>query len=80
MGFSLPMDRWMRGPLANLCDQGVARLLAANIVSEQAVESLRRRFNAGELHWTRWWSFVVLGHYLARFHSASGDAFPSVDA
>jgi len=80
MGFSLPMDRWMRGPLANLCDQGVARLLAANIVSEQAVESLRRRFNAGELHWTRWWSFVVLGHYLARFHSASGYAFPSVDA
>lgn len=73
MGFSLPMDRWMRGPLADLCSEGVARLQTLNLVSAPAVELLGRRFAAGAVHWTRWWSLVVLGHYLARCPAAAED-------
>lgn len=69
MGFTLPMDRWMRGPLAAMCRDGVNRLKQANVVSADGVDALECRFAAGRLHWTRWWSFVVLGHYLARFRT-----------
>lgn len=74
MGFSLPMDTWMRGPLASLCREGIEKLLANGFLDAGAVGAMGERFAARRLHWTRWWSFVVLGHYVGRTQNASRTA------
>lgn len=66
MGFALPMDAWMRGPLRGFVRAGIEEVTAAGIIDRGFVATLGRGFDAGRLHWTRWWSMVVLGHYLAR--------------
>lgn len=65
-GFELPMDRWLRGPLAGFVDEGARRLNKWIPELEQSVEVQRKAFAERRIHWTRWWSFVVLGHWMER--------------
>jgi asparagine synthase (glutamine-hydrolysing) len=71
MGFALPMDAWMRGPLRDLVAMGLREATSRCGLRVRAVESLNEQFERRKLHWTRMWSLAVLGHYLNR---VSGEA------
>lgn len=66
MGFALPMDEWMRGPLRGFVEDGLRRLAEEGCLKPAFIDSARARFEARRLHWTRLWALVVLGRYLAR--------------
>jgi len=61
-GFILPMDDWMRGPLREFSREGLES--AKRRLDPKWVDGVARRFERGELHWTRLWQLVVLGHYI----------------
>lgn len=61
-GFVLPMDDWMRGPLREFSREGLES--AKKRLDPKWVDGVARRFERGELHWTRLWQIVVLGHYM----------------
>jgi asparagine synthase (glutamine-hydrolysing) len=63
-GFVLPMEDWMRGPLADFCRQGLGAVKER--LRAGFVERAFAQFQARRLHWTRVWQLVVLGHYLEK--------------
>jgi asparagine synthase (glutamine-hydrolysing) len=66
MGFALPMDAWMRGPLKAFKLAGLEEVERLSILAPGAVTWLRSEFEDHKIHWTRIWSLVVLGHYLKK--------------
>jgi len=66
MGFALPMDAWMRGPLKAFKNAGLDEVERLALLAPGAVEWIRGEFEDGKVHWTRLWSLVVLGHYLKK--------------
>ena len=66
MGFVLPMDLWMRGPLETFSDAGLAEVERLAVLAPGTIPRIRKQFLDGKLHWTRIWSLVVLGHYLKK--------------
>ena len=78
MGFTLPMDVWMRGPLKEFKAAGLREMESLGLIAPEAVERLRTRFYKGELHWTRLWSLVVMGHYLKKAGNTAGFAAAEV--
>ena len=65
-GFDLPMKTWMLGPLASFVAEGLRETVALNLLPERFVDESRVTFERGQLHWTRLWSIVVLGHFAKR--------------
>lgn len=65
-GFALPMDAWMRGPLRQLCLGRLESLQQADWVDSAWIKSQWQCFDAGQIHWTRVWSLVVLGEFARR--------------
>jgi len=65
-GFTLPMDRWMRGPLSGFVTQGLSALRDSALLPAVDLPRLEQRFRAGALPWARLWQFVVLGHWVKR--------------
>jgi asparagine synthase (glutamine-hydrolysing) len=57
MGFTFPMDRWLRNNLAPM--QEIAR--HSDALDSRETASLFQAFAAGRLHWSRAWAMVVLG-------------------
>jgi asparagine synthase (glutamine-hydrolysing) len=72
MGFSLPMDQWMRGPLKSFTESGLKEVEKRALLAAGAIPRLQGQFDEHKLHWTRIWSLVVLGPYLAKFADAVG--------
>jgi len=64
MGFGLPMQAWIRGPLASFTAEGVEHVRARGIIKPDYLAKLTNEFRSGAAHWTRLWSVAVLGHYL----------------
>ncbi len=73
MGFALPMDDWIRGPLAEFSAEGLRLAEAAGLLPRAALDDLQRDFRVRALHWTRLWSVVVLGHYVSRRNQPKKD-------
>ena len=69
-GFALPMQKWMKGPLAPFVQDGLREVVLRQLLPEDFVADAQRRFGDGRLHWTRLWSMVVLGHFVRRTESA----------
>jgi asparagine synthase (glutamine-hydrolysing) len=65
-GFALPMGEWMRGPLASFVAEGLDEVLRQKLLRNDFVDRLRLQFQHRQIHWTRLWSLVVLGHFLRR--------------
>jgi asparagine synthase (glutamine-hydrolysing) len=65
-GFALPMQDWMKGPLASFVEDGVREVTTRNLLPEAFVADLLAAFRANRLHWTRLWSIAVLGHFVGR--------------
>jgi asparagine synthase (glutamine-hydrolysing) len=65
-GFAFPWDQWMRGPLANYCEQGLAILNANEYFKPGVLLQEWKLFLAGskEMPWNRLWHLVVLGHWI----------------
>ncbi|GAA4439545.1 asparagine synthase (glutamine-hydrolyzing) [Pontibacter saemangeumensis] len=68
-GFALPMEEWIRGPLAEFMDEGI--LAASDLLGLAEPLRLKEKFVAGSLHWTRVWLWCVLGHWLTKHVAAS---------
>ncbi|MFN2477044.1 MAG: asparagine synthase (glutamine-hydrolyzing) [Chthoniobacterales bacterium] len=62
-GFVLPMREWMNGALADFVRDGLDAVVDRALISPDFVAEVQRAFDAGEMHWTRLWSIVVLGHF-----------------
>ncbi len=71
MGFSLPMDTWMRGPLQAFANSGLDEIETRHLLSPDTVGKIRQRFERRAIHWTRLWSLVVLGHYVRKCASSA---------
>lgn len=65
-GFTLPMRKWMLGPLASFVAEGLDVVTASELLPQTFVSELKQGFEADRLHWTRLWSVVVLGHFVRR--------------
>jgi asparagine synthase (glutamine-hydrolysing) len=65
-GFALPMQTWMRGPLAAFVDEGLRETVGRGLLPAQFVAQTNAAFRSGRLHWTRLWSIVVLGQFAKR--------------
>ncbi|MEJ8800530.1 asparagine synthase (glutamine-hydrolyzing) [Pontibacter sp. H249] len=63
-GFALPMDFWIRGPLADFTDDGIEA--AIDILKLDEPYKQYCAFLDGSCHWTRVWQWCVLGHWLSR--------------
>ena len=72
MGFILPMNVWMRGPLKQFKATGLAEVERLGLVAPEAIARLRKQFFDGKIHWTRIWTLVVLGHYMKRVGAGVG--------
>ncbi len=88
-GFILPLKRWMRGPLRELCQSGLAALKSMGLVDPAGVDSLWNAFldEPESTIWSRTFTLCVLGIYLQQIggiQSAApsrnelGDAAPDV--
>ncbi|TAE28696.1 MAG: asparagine synthase (glutamine-hydrolyzing) [Cytophagales bacterium] len=64
-GFSLPMDSWIRGPLASFTYEGTQA--AIKLFGHSTPADSWRAFQDGKLHWTRIWSWCILGHWASRY-------------
>ena len=72
MGFTMPMDKWMRGPLRSFSDAGLDEVERLTVLAPGSLSRIRKEFADGTLHWTRIWSLVVLGHYLKKMATKPG--------
>ena len=68
-GFALPMDAWMRGPLAAFTNEGL--LSAAELLGLAEPLLQKEKFDKKQLHWTRVWLWCILGHWLAKQKAAT---------
>ncbi len=66
MGFTLPWDIWMRGPLGSTCQQGLDTLIQREVLNEQALRALWHGFEQGTVTWSRVWTLVSLGQWIDR--------------
>lgn len=61
-GFSLPMADWIKEPLFNYTLEGLNK--SASFLNNQAPLTKWNDFLGGRLHWTRVWSWSILGHWI----------------
>jgi len=81
MGFSLPFERWLRGPLraevASVLKDRDFGGAAAEMLEPGAAERVWRRFEAGTLNWHHAWALYVLKNWGERHTAGSPPASPS---
>jgi asparagine synthase (glutamine-hydrolysing) len=75
-GFVLPLGLWMLGPLAEVVQHSLETLCASGLVDPAGVRLVHQHFlQAPEsLAWTRLWTLVALGNWLAGMRQLSRDA------
>ena len=66
MGFTLPWEIWMRGPLASLCQAGLHTLADRELLDPAGLDRLWDDFEAGRTTWSRIWGLVALGQWIER--------------
>lgn len=67
-GFVLPMEKWMRGPLQQMCNRNILSIADWDFVNKQYLIDTWQKFVLGDngVHWTSMWLFVVLGAWLEK--------------
>ncbi len=65
-GFSLPIGRWMRGPLRDQCEHALGTLKSSGLLHATGIDAVWQSFLAQPetAIWSRAFALVVLGHYL----------------
>ena len=70
MGFSFPMESWMRRPLRDFCRQGLELAQRHLALDLRQTELIWQKWESKKFIWPKLWALVVLGHYL----DSKGDA------
>ena len=67
-GFTLPIRRWMIGPLKPMCEAALAALKNADVLKEAGIDAIWRQFldSPESPIWSRAWTLVVLGEYVRK--------------
>jgi asparagine synthase (glutamine-hydrolysing) len=67
-GFVLPMQKWMRGPLQELCNHAICTVADRDFINRQYLLDSWQNFLKGDkrVSWTTMWLFVVLGEWLEK--------------
>lgn len=67
-GFELPVARWMRGSLRDLCEDALSSLRKSGLCDPDGVAGVWDQYLAEPETqiWSRVWSLCVLGNYLSR--------------
>jgi len=67
-GFSLPIRRWMLGPLRPMCEDAISHIKSTELLEPSAVDFTWNTFLRNPEHpvWASAFLFSVLGHYLRR--------------
>jgi asparagine synthase (glutamine-hydrolysing) len=65
-GFSMPIRRWMVGPLRELCEHSLGRLKSSGVLRAQGVDAIWSSFlaNPESPIWSRAFTLCVAGNYL----------------
>src|SRR5687767_10445742 len=65
-GFGLPMDRWLKGPLKQLKEEGLASAIDSRLVTGDGVSAVEANYGRDDYRsaWTRIWTLVALGRWL----------------
>ncbi|TWT40905.1 Asparagine synthetase [glutamine-hydrolyzing] 1 [Phycisphaerae bacterium RAS1] len=65
-GFSLPIGRWLVGPLREFCEESISHLKSLGLLRPQGIGQVWNGFVAGgdTTRWSRAFSLCVLGAYL----------------
>lgn len=66
MGFTLPWNVWMRGPLGDTCHAGLDALTRRDILNPAAIRDLWSGFESGRVTGSRVWTLVALGQWIDR--------------
>ena len=68
-GFTLPIGRWMAGPLRDMCEDAIKHLKTQGLLRPEAVDKIWNEFisSTERSHWSRPFALCVLGHYLRRY-------------
>jgi hypothetical protein len=64
MGFSFPMESWMRRPLRDFCRQGLELAQGYLALDLRQTELIWQKWESKKFIWPKLWALVVLGHYL----------------
>lgn len=67
-GFSLPIDRWMHGPLRDSCEACIDVAATCGVLDPRGVRELWAEFvsSSAHGHWVRPMTLIALGNYLTR--------------
>lgn len=67
-GFTLPLNRWMTGPLKSYCEYGLNALKQSGLVNPSGVDTIWQSFlsDPESAIWTRALALVTLGDYIRR--------------
>ena len=65
-GFTLPIGRWMQGPLGEICKNGLDHLKSTGMMQSRTIDDIWRSFAAAPETpaWSRAFACCVIGHYL----------------
>lgn len=67
-GFTLPVGRWMLGPIRELAEAGIASVQTLGLFDSRGIDAIWREFLAAGTgtHWTTPLALAALGHYAMR--------------
>lgn len=70
-GFSLPIDRWMHGPLRDSCEACIDAAATCGVLDPTGVRELWAEFtrSSSHAHWVRPMTLIALGNYLTRIRA-----------
>lgn len=63
-GFTLPFERWLRGPLSPYVNEARHDLRMSSALNSAALDALYRAYLEGRVHWSRLWAVVVLRNFV----------------
>ncbi len=64
MGFVLPFEKWMRGPLRAFCQERIEQLAGREILDVDLLRSKWKLFVDGRVRWSELWHLIVLAEWL----------------
>jgi asparagine synthase (glutamine-hydrolysing) len=81
-GFTLPIARWMRGPLRDSCESRIGALAKSGLVDGDGAWGVWRQFlrDTSGPSWSRAWMLTTLGEWSQRIRTQSGSGPREQDA
>lgn len=77
MGFGMPMDQWLRGPLRTWANDMLSEssIKSAGLLNHDVVTDVWRKHLSGENHLPQVWTLLMLQLWLVRWRQEAGRAY-----